>query len=111
MLIRWLGHACFALTAKQGTRILTDPYHEGTGYLMPAVDADFITVSRLRHPQPGGVPGGRRPARGTAVGDRPDGGSTDPGGTPQRAPRPYIACLAPRKAIDAGGQDQIECPR
>lgn len=45
MIIRWLGHACFALTARQGTRILTDPYHEGTGYLMPAVDADFITVS------------------------------------------------------------------
>lgn len=45
MIIRWLGHACFALTARQGTRILTDPYHEGTGYLMPAVNADFITVS------------------------------------------------------------------
>lgn len=45
MKIRWLGHACFALVSKSGTRIITDPYDESTGYVIPPVEADFITVS------------------------------------------------------------------
>lgn len=42
--IRWLGHACFLVTAGH-VRWVTDPYDEGTGYLMPPVEADYITVS------------------------------------------------------------------
>ncbi len=45
MKIRWLGHACFLLTSSKGTRILTDPYDESTGYVIPPVEADYITVS------------------------------------------------------------------
>lgn len=45
MKIRWLGHACFLLTARDGTRILTDPFDESVGYLVPAVEADYVTVS------------------------------------------------------------------
>lgn len=45
MKIRWLGHACFLLTAGDGTRILTDPFDESVGYLVPSVEADYVTVS------------------------------------------------------------------
>ena len=45
MKIRWLGHACFLLSSSKGTRILTDPYDESTGYIIPLVEADYVTVS------------------------------------------------------------------
>ena len=45
MKIRWLGHSCFLLTSPKGTRIVTDPYDESTGYVIPAVEADYVTVS------------------------------------------------------------------
>jgi len=45
MKLRWLGHACFLLTAGDGTKIVTDPYNETVGYLPPTVSADYVTVS------------------------------------------------------------------
>lgn len=45
MKVRWLGHACFLLTAGDGTKIATDPFNETVGYLPPTVSADFVTVS------------------------------------------------------------------
>ncbi len=45
MKIRYLGHSCFELTAKNGTRIITDPY-QGVGYELPKnLTADVVTVS------------------------------------------------------------------
>lgn len=46
MKIRYFGHSCFLLEAKNGTRIVTDPY-TGVGYEMPRVSADFITCSHF----------------------------------------------------------------
>ncbi|MFO7899835.1 MAG: MBL fold metallo-hydrolase [Planctomycetota bacterium] len=50
MKIEFLGHACFLLTAEDGTRIVTDPYESGglggaVGYGPVGVDADAVTVS------------------------------------------------------------------
>ncbi len=45
MRIEWLGHACFLITASDGTRILTDPYDASVGYKLPEVEADIVTVS------------------------------------------------------------------
>lgn len=45
MKIKWLGHSCFLLTSKAGTRILTDPFDERAGYALPAVEADIVTTS------------------------------------------------------------------
>lgn len=33
------------MTSDKGTRIVTDPYDESTGYVFPAVEADFVTIS------------------------------------------------------------------
>ncbi|HHY46379.1 MAG TPA: MBL fold metallo-hydrolase [Firmicutes bacterium] len=43
--IRWLGHACFLITAPDGTRILTDPFDETVGYRVPDVESEIVTVS------------------------------------------------------------------
>lgn len=43
--IRWLGHACFEITAPDGTVVVTDPFDEQVGYPVPAVRADVVTVS------------------------------------------------------------------
>jgi L-ascorbate metabolism protein UlaG (beta-lactamase superfamily) len=48
MKIKWLGHACFLLTADDGTRVITDPYKTGAfglNYRPPAETADIVTVS------------------------------------------------------------------
>jgi L-ascorbate metabolism protein UlaG (beta-lactamase superfamily) len=48
MKVKWLGHACFLLTAGDGTRIITDPYKPGAfglNYKPPAEEADVVTVS------------------------------------------------------------------
>ncbi len=45
MKIRYLGHSCFEITAKNGKKIITDPY-QGVGYEMPrGLSADVVTVS------------------------------------------------------------------
>jgi L-ascorbate metabolism protein UlaG (beta-lactamase superfamily) len=43
--VRWLGHSSFLVTAGDGTRWVSDPCDETTGYLPPPVSADFVTVS------------------------------------------------------------------
>ena len=45
MKLKWLGHACFLITAANGTSILTDPFNEKVGYDLPAVKCDIVTVS------------------------------------------------------------------
>ncbi len=45
MKIEYFGHSCFAITAKNGFAVLTDPYR-GVGYEMPSgLCADVVTVS------------------------------------------------------------------
>ncbi len=43
--IRWFGHSCFLITSSQGTKLLTDPVGEETGYKLPDVMPDIITIS------------------------------------------------------------------
>jgi L-ascorbate metabolism protein UlaG (beta-lactamase superfamily) len=47
MKIKWLGHACFLVTSKDGLRIITDPYAVGGGikYAPVTEAADVVTVS------------------------------------------------------------------
>ncbi len=42
--MEYYGHSCFRLTAREGTRILMDPY-EGVGYAMPKAEADLVLCS------------------------------------------------------------------
>lgn len=44
-MIKYLGHACFLVTASNGTKVLMDPYNADVGYPVHQVDADIITVS------------------------------------------------------------------
>ncbi|MBS3909681.1 MAG: MBL fold metallo-hydrolase [Actinobacteria bacterium] len=43
--ISWLGHAAFKIETASGTVIVTDPYSEKTGYALPRVEADIVTIS------------------------------------------------------------------
>jgi len=48
MKVKWLGHACFAITSETGTKVITDPYTPGAfglnyGYIDE--EADIVTVS------------------------------------------------------------------
>lgn len=46
MNIKWLGHACFLITAEDGTRILHDPYKDMLGYKMPkGLKVDYVVSS------------------------------------------------------------------
>lgn len=45
MKIQWCGQACFLLTSKEGTRLLTDPFNKHLGYPVPRYLVDGITVS------------------------------------------------------------------
>ena len=45
MKFKWLGHSCFLLTSAKGTRILTDPCDETTGYRIAPVEVDAVTTS------------------------------------------------------------------
>lgn len=46
--IRWFGHNCFRIKAKQAT-ILTDPVGKKTGFTLPKQVADIVTISH-NHP-------------------------------------------------------------
>ncbi len=72
--IRWLGHACFLITAGDGTRILTDPFDDSVGYDLPTVPADVVTVSHAHfdHNNVGAVQGS--PEVVNSPGDRSVGG-------------------------------------
>ena len=47
MKIKWLGHACFILTAQTGLRIITDPYTSTPDFKLQPVNetADIVTIS------------------------------------------------------------------
>jgi L-ascorbate metabolism protein UlaG (beta-lactamase superfamily) len=45
MKIKWLGHACFLLTASDGTRLVTDPYDNTIGYPPLDVEAYAVAIS------------------------------------------------------------------
>jgi L-ascorbate metabolism protein UlaG (beta-lactamase superfamily) len=45
MKIKWLGHACFLLTASDGTKIITDPYDNSIGYPPLEAEADAVAMS------------------------------------------------------------------
>jgi L-ascorbate metabolism protein UlaG (beta-lactamase superfamily) len=50
MRIEYLGHACFCVTAGDGTRLVTDPYEAGgfdgaIGYNTVGIEAEGVTVS------------------------------------------------------------------
>lgn len=47
--IKWFGHGCFRVRAREATVIL-DPVGKSTGYTMPKQKADIVTVS---HQAPG----------------------------------------------------------
>lgn len=49
MRIEWIGHACFQLTAQDGTVAITDPYDESVGIEMIPLTADLITMSHEHH--------------------------------------------------------------
>ena len=49
MKIEWIGHACFRLTAQDGTVVITDPYDESVGIDMLPLKADLITMSHEHH--------------------------------------------------------------
>ncbi len=45
---RWYGHNCFRIRAREAT-VVTDPVSRSTGYTMPKVTADLVTLSH-QHP-------------------------------------------------------------
>jgi L-ascorbate metabolism protein UlaG (beta-lactamase superfamily) len=47
MRVKWLGHACFLITSKDGFRVITDPYAVGGGinYSPIKETADVVVVS------------------------------------------------------------------
>ena len=45
MKIKWFGHSCFLLTSEKGIRVLTDPFDNQVGYVLPTVEADIVTTS------------------------------------------------------------------
>lgn len=49
MKLEWIGHACFKLTAHNGTVVITDPYDESVGIDMIPLEADLITMSHEHH--------------------------------------------------------------
>ena len=49
MKLEWIGHACFKMTAIDGTTVITDPYDESVGIDMVPLKADLITMSHEHH--------------------------------------------------------------
>ena len=49
MKLEWIGHACFKMTAQNGTVVITDPYDESVGIDMITLKADLITMSHGHH--------------------------------------------------------------
>jgi len=51
MKVKWLGHACFLITAKSGLRVIIDPYTVGGGikYAPITEAADIVVVSHDQH--------------------------------------------------------------
>lgn len=49
MKLTYIGHACFRLTAADGTTVITDPYDASVGCRMMPLCADMITMSHGHH--------------------------------------------------------------
>ena len=49
MKLEWMGHACFRLTAENGTVIVTDPYDDSVGIRVPKLMAGLVTMSHDHH--------------------------------------------------------------
>lgn len=49
MRLEWIGHACFSMTAADGTVVITDPYDDSVGIDMVPLKADLITMSHDHH--------------------------------------------------------------
>ncbi len=45
MKLKWYGQACFLMTSKTGTHVLTDPFGKGLGYRVANWEADVVTTS------------------------------------------------------------------
>ena len=47
MRVKWLGHACFLITSRDGVSVITDPYAVGGGINYSPINetADIVTVS------------------------------------------------------------------
>jgi L-ascorbate metabolism protein UlaG (beta-lactamase superfamily) len=47
MKVKWLGHACFLITSREGLRVITDPYAPGGGISYSPIKetADVVVVS------------------------------------------------------------------
>lgn len=64
MKIKWLGHACFLITANDGTKIMTDPYQPGGfggaikyGKFTEPVDIVTVSHEHADHNYVKGIPG------------------------------------------------------
>ena len=49
MKLEYIGHACFRLTAADGTRVITDPYDDSVGIAMLPLEAELVTMSHGHH--------------------------------------------------------------
>lgn len=71
MKVKWLGHAAFLLTARDGTRVITDPYATGAGLSYGEIpeSADVVLVSHehMDHNNVQGVRGSPEVIRGTGT--------------------------------------------
>lgn len=45
MEIKWYGQSCFMITSKNGTKVLTDPFHNMLGYKLPEIEANIVSTS------------------------------------------------------------------
>jgi L-ascorbate metabolism protein UlaG (beta-lactamase superfamily) len=45
MKIKWFGHSSFLIESKRGIKIITDPFDETLGYILPRIKANIVTVS------------------------------------------------------------------
>ncbi|GBR75692.1 putative Zn-dependent hydrolases of the beta-lactamase fold [Candidatus Termititenax persephonae] len=43
--IRYFGHSCFWVRSADGLRVLTDPYSDVLGYVLPRTEADIVLIS------------------------------------------------------------------
>ena len=71
MLVKWLGHACFLIKAKEGVRIITDPYAVGEDLNYSPVNetADVVVVSHDHgdHNNVQEVPGNPEVIKGSGI--------------------------------------------
>lgn len=74
MIIKFLGHACFLITADDGTRIMIDPYESGAfgnalsyGPITDEADVVLVSHDHADHNYVRGVPGSPQVCRSTCM--------------------------------------------